>query len=73
MKNKSKKTYAEDFFEKFPDAPRFNGMRPTICRYYLYPEGCLDEHGRCQGDPKDEGCIACWNEIMDLKKDKGGV
>ena len=70
MNKNTTKTYADDFFEKYPDAPRSDGgKRPMICRYYLYPEGCLDEHGRCKGDPRDESCTVCWSEVMKSKRD----
>ena len=49
-----KKTYAQDFFEKFPDAPRCksaNGRYPSACRKAIYD-------GKCPG----VGCEECWNE-----------
>lgn len=51
------KTYAQDFFEKFPDAQRcksFNGGYPSACRKSIYA-------GECPG----EGCEECWNEPME--------
>ena len=58
-----KKTYAQDFFEKFPDAPRlksFSGGYPEACRKSIYD-------GKCPG----EGCEKCWNEPMNDEKTKG--
>ena len=53
-----KKTYAQDFFEKFPDAPRCksaNGRYPSACRKAIYD-------GKCPGVVCDE----CWNEPMEV-------
>ena len=50
------KTYAMDFFEKFPDAPRCksaNGRYPSACRKAIYD-------GKCPG----VGCEECWNEPL---------
>lgn len=58
-----KKTYAQDFFEKFPKAPRcesFNGGYPSACRKSIYA-------GKCPG----EGCEECWNEPMNDEETKG--
>ena len=52
-----KKTYAQDFFEKFPKAPRCksaNGRYPSACRKAIYD-------GKCPG----VGCEECWNEPME--------
>lgn len=65
----NEKTYAEDFFEKFPTAPRFDDERPIMCRYYLYPTK-LNADGRCNGGINSEGCHACWNEHMEQKGDR---
>ena len=50
------KTYAQDFFEKFPDAPKdesVKGMCPWVCRKRIYG-------GECSGIECDE----CWNEPL---------
>lgn len=53
-----RKTYAQDFFEKFPDAPKCksfnNGGCPSACRTRIYG-------GKC---PEIE-CAECWNEPME--------
>jgi len=52
-----KKTYAQDFFEKFPDAPKdksFKEKCPWVCRMGIYG-------GKCPGTECDE----CWNEPME--------
>ena len=54
----SRKTYAQDFFEKFPDAPRCksaNGRYPSACRKSIYD-------GKC---PHGVVCEECWNELME--------
>lgn len=58
-----KKTYAQDFFEKFPDAPRLETAKdeyPSACRNTIYA-------GKCPG----EGCYKCWNEPMNDEETKG--
>lgn len=58
-----KKTYAQDFFEKFPDAPRLGTAKdgyPSACRNTIYA-------GKCPG----EGCYKCWNEPMNDEETKG--
>ncbi len=52
-----KKTYAQDFFKKFPDAPidkSFKEKCPWVCRMGIYG-------GECPGIECDE----CWNEPME--------
>lgn len=52
-----KKTYAQDFFEKFPKAPKdelLKGRCPYTCRRSIYA-------GKCPG----VGCDECWNEPME--------
>lgn len=51
------KTYAMDFFEKFPNAPRGAEGSPKICPHQIYPE--IDVDCRC---PED--CLKCWNQEM---------
>ena len=47
------KTYAMDFFEKFPDAPIESNGVPTACWKYVYGDGkcCASNHA----------CTECWN------------
>ena len=49
-----RKTYAQDFFEKFPKAQSDSDGTPLICRKKIYG-------GKCPG----EGCYECWNELME--------
>ena len=58
----SQKTYAQDFFEKFPDAPKdeaIKEMSPIACRRVIYGGGCR------MTDPKIACCYECWNEPME--------
>jgi hypothetical protein len=51
-----KKTYAQDFFEKFPKAPKdktFKEKCPWVCRMGIYGGEC-----------PSAGCVECWNEPM---------
>ena len=56
-----KKTYAQDFFEKFPKAQSDSDGTPFVCRKTIYGEV----------PPKDEkcdrrgACKNCWNETME--------
>ena len=52
------KTYAEDFFEKFPNAPKCCGT-PSACRDCIYGSGKVCGPGLC----KD-----CWNEPMPVEE-----
>lgn len=50
------KTYADDFFEKFPDAPRDSGGTPAVCWQNVYGDGQY-----CAYDM----CPECWNREME--------
>ena len=47
------KTYAMDFFEKFPNAPKDRNGAPIACWKYVYGN---------ENDCGSEGCIECWNQ-----------
>ena len=49
------KTYATDFFEKFPNAARDHNGLPGVCWVQVYGGG--------KDCPFDE-CIECWNREM---------
>lgn len=53
----SRKTYAQDFFEKFPDAPSGWDGTPFACRNTIYGGGCMGA-----GSSR---CWKCWNEPME--------
>ena len=56
-----KKTYAQDFFEKFPEAQRNGDGVPFVCRRRIYGGNC-DYTG---------ACYRCWNEPMNDEETKG--
>ena len=57
-----KKTYAQDFFEKFPKAQSNSDGTPFVCRKRIYG-------GECQKDEECDDytgtCENCWNEPME--------
>ena len=57
----TKKTYAQDFFEKFPKAQSGSDGTPLVCREEIY--------GRARSEFKYCGytgtCKNCWNEPME--------
>lgn len=55
------KTYAMDFFEKFPNAKTYKGI-PTTCFRKIHPE-LGDE---CYG----ENCVECWNREMEVNNEQ---
>lgn len=57
------KTYADDFFEKFPKAPKEDGGIPMFCRASVYGDGSCDE--RYTGLGYENECIPCWNELYE--------
>ena len=57
----SKKTYAQDFFEKFPKAQPDSDGTPFACRKKLYG-GVRPNDKRCD---RREACKNCWNEPME--------
>ena len=58
---RQKKTYAQDFFEKFPKAQSGLDGTPLVCREEIY--------GRARPEFEDCGytgtCKNCWNEPME--------
>ena len=50
------KTYAMDFFEKFPNAKKSESDIPTVCRANIYRDG-LECH--------ENGCKECWSQEID--------
>ena len=55
------KTYAQDFFEKFPKAQSDSDGTPCVCRRIIYGGNC-DYTG---------ACYRCWNEPMNDEETKG--
>ena len=52
------KTYAMDFFEKFPNAPKDRNGAPIACWKHVYGNG---------NDCGPDGCSKCWNQEMKEK------
>ena len=50
------KTYAMDFFEKFPDAPKDDDGKPKCCRISIYGDKL---------ECPDGGCKECWDREME--------
>lgn len=57
------KTYADDFFEKFPAASIVDG-RPAFCRAKLYKTPCRGVRGNIL-DISANDCLLCWDEVME--------
>lgn len=57
------KTYAEDFFKKFPNAPKVGDGVPAACWGGIYGDG------RCRCEEQST-CKDCWNRIMEDKRDE---
>ena len=59
---KKRKTYTEDFLEKFPKAIKYTagGTRPAFCRSNIYNGGFEDQH-YCNTTT----CKVCWDEEME--------
>lgn len=55
-----KKTYAQDFFEKFPKAQSYSDGSPVICRKIIYGE-IRPPFENCY---YTRACYKCWNEPM---------
>lgn len=57
------KTYAQDFFEKFPNAPTWDEGHPKACLLLVYGGEAVT--GRCESIP----CSECWNRpIPEVEK-----
>lgn len=63
-----KKTYAQDFFEKFPKAQRNWDGTPFVCRKRIY--GGI--HSATLEDcDYTRACYRCWNEPLNDEETKG--
>lgn len=58
------KTYAQDFFEKFPSCEKDLDGTPSICRSIVY-----GLHN-CEYKPGKHICTNCWNEIIPEEETK---
>lgn len=62
-----KKTYAQDFFEKFPKAQSYSDGSPVVCRKIIYGE-IRPPFKNCY---YTGACKNCWNEPMNDEETKG--
>ena len=62
-----KKTYAQDFFEKFPDAQSGSDGTPFVCRKRVYG----GTHPKFENCNYTGTCYRCWNEPMNDEETKG--
>lgn len=63
-----KKTYAQDFFEKFPKAQSNSDGTPFVCRKRIY--GGI--HSTTLEDcDYTRACYRCWNEPLNDEETKG--
>lgn len=58
VKEHPAKTYAMDFFEKFPNARKNDDGIPTICAKHMYDNSDIVEN--CN----TVSCYECWNQEM---------
>lgn len=57
---KTVKTLREDFFEKFPKAPRLNGRTPFPCAKHIYPDiSCVHKNHNVM-------CKECWDRPLEV-------
>lgn len=61
-----KKTYAQDFFEKFPKAQSRSDGTPFVCRKRIY--GGI--HSTLENCDYTGACYRCWNEPMEGNNDE---
>ena len=62
-----KKTYAQDFFEKFPKAQSNSDGTPFVCRKRIYG-GIRSTLEDCD---YTGACYRCWNEPLNDEETKG--
>ena len=56
IKKHPKKTYRDDFLEKFPDAPVDSSGFPNVCLMDIY------QGADYKRKDEDYGCNECWNQ-----------
>lgn len=61
------KTYAQDFFKKFPKAQSHSDGSPVICRKIIYGE----RRPPFENCYYTGACYRCWNEPMNDEETKG--
>lgn len=63
-----RKTYAQDFFEKFPDAQSNSDGSPYVCRQTTYGGECPGSE--CEKYDYTGACYRCWSEPMNDEETK---
>ena len=61
--DRKRKTYLEDFLEKYPNAPKDICGTPKMCPEDLYPNAEFEE---CVS--YEERCFKCWNRKIEVNK-----
>ncbi len=61
------KTYMQDFFEKFPNAPKGKVGEPRVCPQEIYPG--IDDMA-CTYCRYPEDCLKCWNREMGVNNEQ---
>ena len=56
------KTYADDYFEKFPKAARTKCGTPFTCRENTYGTKCKVSDNEGFNGLNGDRCVECWNE-----------
>lgn len=71
------KTYADDFFEKYPNAKRHENGRPLVYRCDVY--GCECNYKKApeviywRGKQGIDDCLMCWNEPYKAREEANGA
>ena len=60
VKEHPAKTYAMDFFEKFPNAPKEKSGEPKTCIQNIYDNVVISSKECCS-----RSCGMCWNKEME--------
>lgn len=61
--DRKRKTYLEDFLEKYPNAPKAICGNPKMCPEDLYPNAEFEECVHYE-----ERCFKCWNRKIEVNK-----
>lgn len=61
-KNFHRKTIAQDFFEKFPNAPKRESGVPMVCPWFC---GYVDADNCPNDEDVETRCFTCWSRPME--------
>lgn len=60
------KTMMQDFFEKFPDAPKHEDGLPCVCPVRLgYVKRNNTNYWESECDKFDSNCLKCWSRLLE--------